>query len=288
MKKLFAIVVIYFLVFSGSVRFQGVYSNAATTAYTSNKVTVLKYVDTEKVWDDSTAEYRLKLMNQTVKIRENVIATDITGMIIPVDDITSGSGVVVAIDVASDSSLIMTAEHVCSNLFEVGEIVGGKYKILSTEKEIITYKGKYVKARVLYKDEVNDVCIMEANAIVGESADIGGMHPPVGATVTTVGAPAGHWDRGLANLVDGIFIGYNPEKICVPGKCYSNMLQFSIPIVGGMSGSAVYYKGQVFALVTVGTNQYEHIGWGPGLMPIRNAYDIAYKMWQEKISKNGI
>lgn len=279
MKKLLAVAIVYILLFSGNISFRSNSDTGDIDHLTTAKISQYTASKKDNTSSDSAANYRLQLMKHSVKIRENVTITDITGFVLDVDDASSGSGAVVAINEETGKSLIITAEHVCSNAYDVGDIISGKYKILSTEKEIVTYDGTLVKTRIIYKDVSNDVCVMEADAIVGDVVEIASFFPPTGATITSSGAPAGYWEKGLSNVVEGIFIGFNPESICVPGRCFSNMLQFSLPIVGGMSGSGVYYKGKLFALVTIGTGQYEHIGWGPGLVPIKAAFDKAYALW---------
>lgn len=231
-------------------------------------------------WNDKFAAQNQELVSHTVKIREDVTIRNIFGIERDVDDATSGSGVVIAVDKKSNKTLILTAEHVCSYEFRVGEVIfNGKYVITNRSKKIVTVSGKVVDAEILHMDVETDVCTMVADGIVGTPAELSPLLPPVGGRLYTVGAPVGIWDKGVTNIEEGIFAGIRTEGISIPGRTFYNFLQYSIPIVGGMSGSAVYYRGKIIGLITVGTDSYEHCGWGPGLVPINNIVVKSLKDW---------
>jgi len=241
-------------------------------------------------WPDKRARFRAEIIEHTVKISENIKYKDISGNESVVEDATSGSGSVVAVDEDRNKSLVLTASHVCEDGFSKGDILNlfiGSIMISHSEKKIIALSGKAYDARVVFDNPVDDVCIMEADGIVGTPAVIGAglTEKNRGARVYTAGAPAGIWDEGVTNVEEGLFAGFRKTAICRRDRCLKNYLQFSIPLVGGMSGSGIYYKGEIVSIVTTGTGQYEHVGWGPGINPIKESFDEGLAYWEKEVEK---
>ena len=225
--------------------------------------------------DVSTAE-RQKIVSQAVFIVEDVVIADIERVETRIDRVSMGSGVVIAIDEDTDSSLVLTAEHVCSDTYGVGEVVYfGRALVISTEKHVVTADGERLRAEVFYSDVANDICALEVSGIAGEPAEVGSFHPPRQALLLTAGAPNGHWGSGNINVVEGYFSGIMLRPILGHMGYY----QFSIPVIGGMSGSGIYYRGQLVGIITIRSTRYGHIGWGPGINMVGPFIDQARSNW---------
>jgi S1-C subfamily serine protease len=240
-------------------------------------------------WPDRRASFRAQITKHAVKIQENIVLKDIQGNEHVVK--SSGSGAVINVDKKRNKSLILTAWHVCLKADPGRVVFGGKGIVDRSTQEVITLDGDHYPARVVYQDPASDSCVMEADGIAGKPAELGDKTPPPGARIYTAGAPAGIWDVGVTNIEEGIMAGVRKSGVCVKidyVRCYKGFLQFSIPSVGGMSGSAVYYKGKIIGLVTAGSTRYEHVTWGPGPAALGVTVEKAREIWKEQAEKEEV
>jgi S1-C subfamily serine protease len=222
------------------------------------------YTD-ENVFEDKEAEYVRILSQQTVKVLDVVYVDSMLSG--PDKHEGSGSGVVIAVDVDSNNSLVLTNDHVCDTV-TVNQWVNPFVRVTKVKRYVVTTKNKKLKMKVLFTNKEADLCIIETDGIAGEPALISSFYPPEGAKVITIGSPKGAWANGLANVVEGRFIGIRTDVLKIDTSRFKDFLQYSIPIVAGMSGSAVYYRGQLIGLINSSNTAYEHLGWGPGLKHI--------------------
>ena len=154
---------------------------------------------------------------------------------------SSGSGTVIA--VRNKKSLILTAEHVCKTSFYKNRVVfKKKYIVITSKKYVITAKGKKLRVtKIIKKNSSSDICVMEVDGIAGRVVRFAHRYPPKGSYVISVGAPQGYWHNGLPNVVGGWYIGIRTETIRIGFfEFFKNFSQYSLPIIGGQSGSAVF------------------------------------------------
>jgi len=222
---------------------------------------------------DKDAAERRALVSHAVFIIEDLTILGLDKSIVG----SSGTGTVIALDEDVNESLILTASHVCVNAFSVGDLVNEGI-VLSIAKYIVTVDGRKLKARVLYRDIANDICAMETTGLAGEPAIVATSHPPRQAYLLTAGAPKGNWGADDVNVVYGFFSGINKSTILG----YSGFYHTSIPVTSGMSGSGVYYKGKLVAILTIANMDYPHLSWGPGIDKVAPFIDYALRNWNEK------
>jgi len=274
--RLFAVVYIAWF-FVGKTEFKPPESNLPV----SENITVVEKSNVEDAFFDRDADFAMTLSKHTVKIREDITVKDIRGNVKRVENASAGSGTVIDIDAISNTSLILTAEHVCTPAFTVGQVVDeGKLIITSSEKSVITIDGTRLRnVEIVNKDFTNDICVIKVVGLAGYPAGVSVVEPPINATIYTAGAPTGTWNTGAANVVNGRYSGVRTKPIRIAWQSYYGFCQYSLPIVGGMSGSAVYYKGVIVGILTIGTPRYEHLAWGPDLKSVAKIVKKSREEW---------
>lgn len=163
-----------------------------------------------------------------------------------------GSGVITKVDVKTNKSLILTANHVATqprlSLSDDGDTVG-----LFILQEIIlnveTYDGRTCSAKTIKKDEANDLAAIVADCVAGFSVEIADQMPNIGERVLISGAPLGYHPKNIFAVVEGFYLGNadNENEI------------FSAPVISGMSGSGVLYDGKLISILSMRVGDYEHI-----------------------------
>jgi len=270
---------------------------AKSSTFVPSGITAIKNVESQKLKlnakvpryrsKDKDADYAGALMRTAVKIQEDVDIKNIKGSIRHIKSASSGSGVVIA--VRNNKSLILTAAHVCISAAPVGRVVfKGKYIVTHSQKYVITTKGKKLRViRIVKKEINNDVCIIETVGNAGNIASVAPDYPPMGARVHSVGAPAGYWQNGLPNIVEGRYVGIRTTPMFIRTNMsplgfmmFVNFSQYSFPIVGGQSGSAIFYRGKIIGIATIGTSRYEHLVWGPGVLQLKSFVKDTLKKWK--------
>jgi hypothetical protein len=174
----------------------------------------------------------------------------------------SGSGVIVGnIDKNKGQSLILTAAHVSSI---TREIELGIFKLIVKDAAMSVQKldGAFCNARPVVTDEQNDVGTILSDCKAGEVAELADELPPQGAMVQDVGAPLGFHPNDVFAIVDGRYQGLTDG--------FAPMVTLSVPVVGGFSGSGLFYKGKVFGILTRGYDRFEHLSLGTSLEYLKN------------------
>lgn len=220
------------------------------------------------------------VMSHTVKILHNIYEDSIGEVKFAGSE--SGSGTIIAKDTLKNKSLVLTADHVCQTSVSAGDVLGLFLSVQRVDSFVVTAENKEIKMRVKFRDVVNDICIIEVDGVFGTPAYISSFYPPIGTEVVTAGAPSGQWLGGLANVVFGRYIGESAEDIRLGASSFKKFQQYSIPTIGGMSGSAVYYNGRFFSILTIGHSEYENIAWGPGLNYLYPFVTKSIKRWEKR------
>lgn len=253
--------------------------------------------------DDPNALYARELMQQTVRIKKEIdieLREDMfndKSLAEPVKDTLrwAGSGVVVDYKQNMDKgeSLIMTAGHICETPKKVEymgirfnketkelEIVAGMADVVAERYTVDTLDGRHLESRVIYytmPDETDivekpDICAVASLGKAGNVAELADDMPPEGAIVTNVGYPLGIHQTWMAHIADGRYEGLTDGLY--------NEAALSIPSVGGLSGSPIYYRGKVFAILVKGARRFEHFTLGTALPYVKDAMKKAEVKWR--------
>lgn len=201
----------------------------------------------------------------------------------------TGSGFVVEVDrkMGKGRSLIGTAGHVCHvpDVIETlsfdftGSMITlkrTKYKVTSKTYTVHTLDGRQLRSDVLYfsydeeNHEVPDVCTMVSYGLAGRPVQIADELPPEGAVVQNVGYPLGIQQDWMVHVSDARFGGIGDGR---HGFVYT-----STPGIGGLSGSPIFYRGKVFAVLVAGYG-YEHLTLSTPLVDLNKAIVEGKKKW---------
>lgn len=219
---------------------------------------------------------RALLMEHAVKIEKEVTTLGVLGLKQNVVLVT-GSGVV--IDVSRGKSLILTVHHVCEKLDITGTFAIGS--LITAERDfVISKSGKRMATTgIVYKDESQDICVIGVDGTAGVPAAEAILLPEPGDIVYSAGAPDGIWDKGVAHIVDGYYIGNKREEL----NGFERFDQYSMHLAPGASGSAIFHKGRIVGLVSLGNKVYANVVWSPSLGPIRKAVRKSVSVWRDSL-----
>lgn len=232
---------------------------------------------------DKDAEYAQNLMRNAVKI-EQKLKVEVTDAFFPGNSDTfegavAGSGVVIARDLDTGRSAIATAWHVC-DMYKVGDqeqMLWLTMKIVEKQKRVLTIDGQELEIlESVYEDKNNDICVLEVRHEFEGDSDIADDLPPRGAYVDVVGSPIGMWGDFMVSMERGRYFGKTDLEVLLSSKdeAATDMKNFSyygIPVVGGYSGSGIYYRGKLVGLLTAASPKYEHMSFGPDIKDLRHA-----------------
>ena len=176
----------------------------------------------------------------------------------------------------NDKIVILTNRHVCELADSEGKII------------VELYDGSRHKQKVIKKDEVHDLCIVEA--VSGSKGISLADSAEIGETFYTLGHPRGE----KLNIASGEYFanetiqlekGFEPDGTC-KGKiekvdfffiqlelctAFFESVQFSTPTYPGNSGSPIVNKyGKLVAVVFAGNPQIENMGFGVPLNYIKD------------------
>lgn len=185
-----------------------------------------------------------------------------------------GSGVVVENDSEKNESLILSAAHVTT----MGEIRNLHFEddihlfiAESLKLTIETLDGVKCDAEALVADNKYDVSAIVSKCVAGIPARLVKELPPVGAAVLVSGSALGYHPNGVFIVTDGRYLGIDSE---------TKEEVLTLPVAGGHSGSAVYYRGEIIGIISKRMIRFEHITLGVSLENTKSMYTTAYKMWQ--------
>lgn len=176
----------------------------------------------------------------------------------------------------NNKTVILTNRHVCELADSHGKII------------VELYDGSRHKQKVIKKDEVHDLCIVEGikdskGIELADSAEIG-------ETFYTLGHPRGEKlnvasGEYFANETIALEKGYEPDGSCKGREeefeffflklkvCVADFesVQFSTPTYPGNSGSPIVNKyGKLVAVVFAGNPQIENMGFGVPLNYVKD------------------
>lgn len=164
---------------------------------------------------------------------------------------SSASGSVVRNTI--DGSYVLTAEHVCDESYIirfVQEINASKYEI---DFKVIDIDGERYDIEIIAMSAINDICILWVEDLDKPAIPIAPKEPQPGDKLYNVAASLGIFAVGMIPLQEGFYNGV-----------FRNMSIYSIPAVGGSSGSPVVnHKGELVGMIHSVFARYNHLSVGP-------------------------
>lgn len=160
-----------------------------------------------------------------------------------------GSGVVVRH--RSGDTIIITAGHVCQTpeayrnqeTQQIALVIGDIFVITDARG------GEHV-AELIRFAESPDLCFLRVAGHIGSVVKLADHNPPVGAKVVNVGFPEGiRWDIGM-HVSDGFVFGYD--------QAIEDVMMSSVPGIGGISGSGLFYNGRLVGIGTAVREKFHH------------------------------
>lgn len=189
----------------------------------------------------------------------------------------SGSGVVVGVDGRSKGeSLIMTARHVVhveEDMIVMGENVPALFHPYDVRFIVQRLDGSTCEAAPLHESERYDLGSMVTDCIAGDVAHLASSYPEVGDEVVVLGAPLGFHPRDVFLPNSGVYAGFDDGF-------FPDMI-FSIPAVGGYSGSPIFHNGKVVSILVAGAIRYEHLTLGVSLDGLWDEFSKGSEAWRD-------
>lgn len=177
------------------------------------------------------------------------------------------SGVVV--EAFNGKSAILTAKHAVDSPQNI--VITDDYFVILTSITdqsftITRLDGMQCSAHVAGKFADDDLGLLVADCIAGKPAKIAHDLPPIGAHIEAVGCPDGTHSDYSFSVLDGRYQGLISEK---DAEGTSVKESVSIPVIGGVSGSAAYYNGELIGIITAGLPAFEHLSYAVQLSHVR-------------------
>lgn len=189
----------------------------------------------------------------------------------------SGSGNVVAR--RGESTLVMTAGHVCRVKDDTLDTMVGPVAVTGYDLSIITADGKEMRARQVLLDEDHDLCFLDVVGVAGEVAEIGRSMPDRESRVEFAGAPIGFWGTGVVLEYAGRFAGLMSDPKLTDGN---TMAVFAMVCAPGASGSGIFYDGKIVSIVDAVMVNFDNITLGVTVDHIVDDFLEAQNKWRAK------
>ena len=198
-----------------------------------------------------------------------------TNMCIPLEQ-SYGAGTSFVIDKIDEHTVIMTAAHLCYAYREIPpqSIMDGLGTIdTKFEMGIVIEEELFPVNNILFLDIQNDICI-SVPVNIGREMPISRSNPRYGDNVWSVGAPAGYFPESAKPITRGMFSG--EAKRISPDGTDIEFFNFSMPTIGGMSGSPIINQsGELVGIVSAVNTDWHMISYSPTLNQIKEAIKTA-------------
>ena len=195
---------------------------------------------------------------------------------IPVSE-NYGAGTAFVADKVGDESIVMTAAHLCY-AYEAPppqSVMDGMGRIETKfDMSILIGETLIIVEEILVLDDKNDICVFSVPMDIGKHMPLSKHNPRYGEEVWTIGAPAGYFPDSAKPITKGIFSG-QAERV-YPDDSSIEFFNFSMPTVGGMSGSPILNgSGEVVGLVSAVNSDWHMISFSPTLDQIKESINLA-------------
>lgn len=159
----------------------------------------------------------------------------------------SGSGVIIAHE--QESTLVITAGHVC-------KMPPGESHLLS----VVDSEGNIHQSKSLKFDDTPDLCIIKTTGTWGTPVQLSSKEPAYGERMVSMAAPEGFFEPNMVLVFDGRYSGQasNGDRI------------FTIPCAPGSSGSAVLNQdGKIVSIIHSAAKNFQNIAIGSNIADIQ-------------------
>ena len=208
--------------------------------------------------------------------RIQLVCANDSDMCMPVDQ-NFGAGTSFVIDKYDGNSMIMTAAHLCYDYSGdyPQSVMDGLATLRSKfDMSIIVGEEMTIVDNILVLDIKNDICIFTVPVDVGREMPISRSNPRYGDVVWSIGAPAGYFPESAKPITRGIFSG-EARRAYEDGTTIE-FFNFSMPTVGGMSGSPIINEsGEVVGIVSAVNVDWHMVSYSPTLEQIKDAIETA-------------
>ncbi len=183
---------------------------------------------------------------------------------------SSGSGMVVYYN---NSKAILTAAHICKvDAFK--RILGGERHEEIVLRAIDRDNKKFYIKVIKYNVSI-DICLLGASKLPIKAVNISSVRPVYGDRVYNISAPVGIVDGEMVPLYEGFFFGISKNKAF-----------YSIPVIGGSSGSPVLNaKGEVVGMIHSVHYRFHHISLSVTHRNLWNFVNSSYNRTSESQNK---
>ena len=180
-------------------------------------------------------------------------------------------------------TVIMTAAHLCypyekeppqSPIEGIGKID------TAFDMSIVIGESMLPVTNILALDIENDICVFSVPINIGREMPIAKRNPIYGDKVWSIGAPAGYFPESAKPITHGIFSGEAKRKL--PDGTNLVFFNFSMPTIGGMSGSPIINnKGELVGIVSAVNSDWHMVSFSPTLDQIKESISIAIAKLEE-------
>jgi len=165
---------------------------------------------------------------------------------------STGSGFIIGN--APGGAFIMTAAHVCDVADLVEQFTADpKITFLGENTMVEDVRGQTFSAVVLEMDKAADLCVAFVHGLQSPPVDIAYNGPRPGDQAHNLAAPVGFMAKGLIPTLHG---NYNGR--------YGRYASYSIPAVGGSSGSPIFdANGKVIGMIHSVHTRFQFLTFSP-------------------------
>tara|TARA_R110000824_G_scaffold357562_5_gene545097 strand:+ start:2879 stop:3655 length:777 start_codon:yes stop_codon:yes gene_type:complete len=155
-------------------------------------------------------------------------------------------------------SYVLTAEHFCNATAAVESSL--PYDRIISIIKLQDLKGRTWDSKILYYDSQKDLCLLETSMPIEKNINFAYSMPSHGEKVFAISAPMGLYAKNVSLQFEGLFSGCDENQMCF----------FTIPAIGGSSGSLVYdKKGNVISMIQMAVHNFHTLSMGVGIHDIR-------------------
>ena len=194
-----------------------------------------------------------------------------------------GSGAV--IDRNSVGAFVLTAGHVCTEpkglmeFFESNMITKKKKQELRVDAhmKLVDFEGQSYRGDIVANNEELDVCVMFAEHMKTKPLRRRYQDLTPGQKVYNIASPSGIFEPTLVPMLDGYYLGDRGN----------NTAWFTIPAVGGSSGSAILdADGRLAGMLHSVMRGFNHVSVATSLKELNNFIDKSISGYHESWYQN--
>jgi len=175
---------------------------------------------------------------------------------------SSASGVV--FKKGKDRNYVLTAEHFCNAKVQFEDSLPENF--FNNIIQVQDISGEVWDTQLIYYDPSYDLCLLATDKKITKEIKFAKSMPEIGEKVFAISAPMGLYAKNVSLHFEGLFSGCDVNKMCF----------FSIPAVGGSSGSLVYNKdGKVISMIQMAVVNFHSLSMGVDISQIRNFLETA-------------